>query len=481
MQLSSSVADICPQRPGAEATKHGMPLSGNSVFLSLVSLALSELTGWATGIGNDPESAGNAAVPPASLHGAGPVQAGTVLGRALAASEALVPGRPAETGGTFQAQPVQDAGTASTVVLRRSPEVSLVLGLHTAGDRAASLTEAVAGKPVGAAVQQGHFDARAAESEPDEGQVAVGPAAETYAGRTVEVIPSQEPAVAPAPRVPAVNSQAPREASATIGPDFAARSPAANDGVAGVPVGHTTNLSRAASLAGKPVRTPDEPGSVQVTVHETAGEQCPELRPATRLTAQAAESSSEENPVSTRRVGTHVEVPAPQPVTDRRVALQGGIAAAAAGQDHASSEATRAAPERLSLRVARTISDTLLQESLKKLPRSVELRMDPPELGKVTVLLSQRGQDVTVKFLAGTGEGQRMLSGALSDLQRALTEKGLVLTGFSVDPESRDQANRESRRDAGRSGTRRYPRAAEVSAAMGQSGRAGEGLFDRLA
>lgn len=117
---------------------------------------------------------------------------------------------------------------------------------------------------------------------------------------------------------------------------------------------------------------------------------------------------------------------------------------------------------RLSIRDARAISETLLQESLKKLPRSVELRLEPPEMGKVTVLLSQRGQDVTVKFLAGTGEAQRMLSGASEDLGRALSEKGLVLTGFAVDPDNPGEAGRQSRGDAGRPGTRRYSRVAEI-------------------
>ena len=117
---------------------------------------------------------------------------------------------------------------------------------------------------------------------------------------------------------------------------------------------------------------------------------------------------------------------------------------------------------RLSIRDARAISETLLQESLKKLPRSVELRLEPPEMGKVTVLLSQRGQDVTVKFLAGTGEAQRMLSGASEDLGRALSEKGLVLTGFAVDPDNPGEAGRQGRGDAGRPGTRRYSRAAEI-------------------
>ncbi len=118
---------------------------------------------------------------------------------------------------------------------------------------------------------------------------------------------------------------------------------------------------------------------------------------------------------------------------------------------------------RLSLRDVRAVSETLLQESLKKLPRSVELSLDPPELGNVTVLLSQRGQDVTVKFLAGSGDAQRMLQSVSSDLNRALSEKGLVLTGYSVDPGFQGQDSR-GRGDAGKPASRRYRRAAEIGA-----------------
>ena len=121
------------------------------------------------------------------------------------------------------------------------------------------------------------------------------------------------------------------------------------------------------------------------------------------------------------------------------------------------------AQEVRSLRDVRAISQTLLEESLKRLPRSVELRLDPPQMGSVTALLSQRGQDVTVKFVAHNGEAQRMLRGATDDLARALGEKGLVLTGFSVDPGYRGDKGQEQREAAYRPAKGRYSRAARLA------------------
>ncbi len=119
-----------------------------------------------------------------------------------------------------------------------------------------------------------------------------------------------------------------------------------------------------------------------------------------------------------------------------------------------------------SLRQARAIAEELAQESLKRLPRNVELRLDPPAIGSVTALLSQRGQEVTVKFVAHTAEAQQALSDATGDLVRSLGEKGLVLTGFSVDAGYSDQRGQEERREnAARPATLRYGRASRVSMA----------------
>ncbi|HHW27730.1 MAG TPA: flagellar hook-length control protein FliK [Firmicutes bacterium] len=87
----------------------------------------------------------------------------------------------------------------------------------------------------------------------------------------------------------------------------------------------------------------------------------------------------------------------------------------------------------LDLTKPREIAQSLYRESLKKLPRTVELRLDPPELGKVTVLLTARGEQVAVRFLAESQEARRALAEAASDLSLALQEHGLVLTGAVVD------------------------------------------------
>lgn len=112
------------------------------------------------------------------------------------------------------------------------------------------------------------------------------------------------------------------------------------------------------------------------------------------------------------------------------------------------------------IRNAREIAETLLRESLKKLPRSVEIRLDPPQLGSVTALLSQRGQDVTVKLVARSSDAQRALENATEDLARALSEKGLTLAGFSVDPGYSGEKGREHRPSSERTSASRYPRMA---------------------
>ncbi len=81
----------------------------------------------------------------------------------------------------------------------------------------------------------------------------------------------------------------------------------------------------------------------------------------------------------------------------------------------------------------RRVAAELFRESLRDLPRSVEIRLDPPHLGKVTVLLSARGEDVAVRFVASTKEAGLAISQATPDLVKALSEQGLVLTGATVD------------------------------------------------
>lgn len=110
---------------------------------------------------------------------------------------------------------------------------------------------------------------------------------------------------------------------------------------------------------------------------------------------------------------------------------------------------------RLDLRRCREVAESLYRESLKNLPRSIELRLDPPELGKVSVLLVSRGENVTVKFIASSQEAQRAIEQATPDLARSLQEQGLVLSGAFVEQGSEDARPHAWERSlAGKSGVR---------------------------
>ncbi len=84
-------------------------------------------------------------------------------------------------------------------------------------------------------------------------------------------------------------------------------------------------------------------------------------------------------------------------------------------------------------------AEILAGKSYSNLPKSLELQLDPPSLGKVTVLLSSRGEEVVVKFITSSYETQKALSGCHEDLARALSERGLSLSGFLVDHGMKDQ------------------------------------------
>ena len=135
-------------------------------------------------------------------------------------------------------------------------------------------------------------------------------------------------------------------------------------------------------------------------------------------------------------------------------------------------------PEESIVKQARSLSRTLLEESLKRLPRTVEIKLDPPDLGKVTVLLSQRGQEVNVRFTAGTPEGQRILSSALEDLQRTLMENGLTLSSFSVDGEPSGSGRKNPE---GSGSQRRNHRRLEAAAAARSYRPSGDNVLDVLA
>lgn len=121
----------------------------------------------------------------------------------------------------------------------------------------------------------------------------------------------------------------------------------------------------------------------------------------------------------------------------------------------------KAVPRKVvSLRDARALAEHLREEALKKLPRSVELRLDPPRLGSLTAILTARGQDIAVKFVTGSHEAFRALQTSAGELAKSFNELGLTLAGFSVDqgrPQGRSSG--EERGSAVHLGMRRTTRA----------------------
>ena len=106
----------------------------------------------------------------------------------------------------------------------------------------------------------------------------------------------------------------------------------------------------------------------------------------------------------------------PERETEAVEALPEGVRFERAAPEVAPTAIAAARPEKgdrntavpaISLDNVRDMAEKLREEALKRLPRSVEFRLDPPELGSVTVLLSTRGQDVAVKFIAASGEAHR--------------------------------------------------------------------------
>ncbi|QUL98599.1 MAG: flagellar hook-length control protein FliK [Candidatus Fermentithermobacillus carboniphilus] len=102
---------------------------------------------------------------------------------------------------------------------------------------------------------------------------------------------------------------------------------------------------------------------------------------------------------------------------------------------------------KFSLREPERLAEFLAEKARVSLPKSIEIRLDPPNLGRVTVLLSQRGNDVVVKFLAQSFDAQRALTDASGELARALAEKGLFLSGFLVDLGGRGLRDESAERD----------------------------------
>ncbi|MGB0317292.1 MAG: flagellar hook-length control protein FliK [Pseudomonadales bacterium] len=70
--------------------------------------------------------------------------------------------------------------------------------------------------------------------------------------------------------------------------------------------------------------------------------------------------------------------------------------------------------------------------------RTVELRLDPPELGKVTVRISVVGEEARVVFAAAQGGARELLESTLPRLREMFEEAGLTLGEAAVDSGKRD-------------------------------------------
>ncbi|MGI6620444.1 MAG: flagellar hook-length control protein FliK [Bacillota bacterium] len=86
-----------------------------------------------------------------------------------------------------------------------------------------------------------------------------------------------------------------------------------------------------------------------------------------------------------------------------------------------------------SVQDAGEVADTLAEAAKDGLPKTVEFRLDPPGLGRITVVVSAKGEEVCVKFIASSYGSHNVLAGSRDALAHALSQRGLVLAGFFVD------------------------------------------------
>ncbi|MEX0974447.1 MAG: flagellar hook-length control protein FliK [Bacillota bacterium] len=438
-------------------------------FEALMSLALSAFFGGGAQVQMDTQAT---QAPQGSLNAAGPVEASAQMPGEFSLWEDAAAEQQAETGGNVKTQ-VSDTVRFVTGYVPAEPVM-----VTRAGEQ---LPAAPAAEMAGPAV-----DAFGASGS-NEAEMAAAATLETLPIAVVAIRTTTEAAVAPAYKAPVAPKTAPvvlpankKAGDAAVTTSYTVDAPLAEAGShlpvrsaaesvlpATEPAVEFAETARAAT-AGSPVaaaRREDRNG---------AGED----RPSSKDSATEAVAAGRTTKPS--RTGFLVDTDTPGARTS-----DAGFAAVertgeAASVDHESDD--NCSQERLSVLDARAISETLLQESQKKLPRSVEIRLDPPELGNVTVLLSQRGQDVTVKFVAGNVEAQRMLQSATDDLGRALSDKGLSLAGFSVDPGNPGNDGQNRRGDADKPATRRYHSATRLGA-VGSVGQYGQpaGSFNWLA
>ncbi len=98
-------------------------------------------------------------------------------------------------------------------------------------------------------------------------------------------------------------------------------------------------------------------------------------------------------------------------------------------------------PTKALVKNSEDLAKVLAQNRYLNPSKTVEIQLDPPSLGKVTVLLSSRGEEIAVKFITSSHEAQQALANSQDGLARALSERGLSLSGFLVDQGMAGQRN----------------------------------------
>lgn len=107
-------------------------------------------------------------------------------------------------------------------------------------------------------------------------------------------------------------------------------------------------------------------------------------------------------------------------------------------------------PEKISLVQLENLANTLKEAADSELPSRIEIHLDPPSLGKLTVLISSKGEEIVVKLITSSYEAQQALLTSYDRLAEALAEKGLSLSGFFADYAMASGQNQQDRTlDAG--------------------------------
>jgi flagellar hook-length control protein FliK len=81
--------------------------------------------------------------------------------------------------------------------------------------------------------------------------------------------------------------------------------------------------------------------------------------------------------------------------------------------------------------------------------RTVELRLDPPELGRITVRISLVGEEARVAFTAMQSGAREALEAALPRLREMFEEAGLTLGDAAVDSGSQREGRAQKPADRG--------------------------------